>query len=207
MASFQNAICHFWRIGFNGRGIFFVGTLEEWEHQESYGTRGSASFASNCICFEIPWSTPRLDVQWSFGEDWHINAEKAAEQHTAEYTWAGLPGCIGSTDATHKLLEKKVDNCLRQSQHLGFKSSQPHCKRLQHKQVRIIVVTTYLQQEHGIQQDGMTRHMFFLTFLLFLLMTGAIWMIVTFELYHESDCDGNIEKVSKYRGACMVNCW
>jgi hypothetical protein len=49
-----------------------------------------------------------------------VNAEDAA-QHSQEYAKAGLPGCIGSMDATHIILEK-VEYRLRQS-HLGFKSS------------------------------------------------------------------------------------
>jgi hypothetical protein len=44
-----------------------------------------------------------------------------AAAHIKEYEKAGLPGCVGSMDATHKLLEK-VEYRLRQS-HLGFKSS------------------------------------------------------------------------------------
>lgn len=54
----------------------------------------------------------------------YVVAPKTAEdaaQHTPEYEKAGLPGCIGSMDATHILLEK-VKYRLRQS-HLGFKSS------------------------------------------------------------------------------------
>ena len=43
----------------------------------------------------------------------------AAYEHMEEYRKAGLPGCIGSTDATHVILEK-VEYRLRQS-HLGFK--------------------------------------------------------------------------------------
>ena len=44
-----------------------------------------------------------------------------ALQHIQDYERAGLPGCVGSMDATHILLEK-VEYRLRQS-HLGFKSS------------------------------------------------------------------------------------
>ena len=44
-----------------------------------------------------------------------------AEDHMAEYSDAGFPGAVGSTDATHILLER-VPNKHRQS-HLGFKST------------------------------------------------------------------------------------
>lgn len=40
----------------------------------------------------------------------------------AEYSDAGLPGAVGSTDATHILLER-VQNKHRQAHLLGFKSS------------------------------------------------------------------------------------
>ncbi|KAI2504248.1 Plant transposon protein [Fragilaria crotonensis] len=44
-----------------------------------------------------------------------------AEQHMAEYSDAGFPGAVGSTDATHVILER-IPNKHRQS-HLGFKST------------------------------------------------------------------------------------
>ena len=44
-----------------------------------------------------------------------------AARHTQEYLIAGLPGCVGSCDATHVVFEK-IDYRLRQS-HLRFKSS------------------------------------------------------------------------------------
>jgi hypothetical protein len=44
-----------------------------------------------------------------------------ARQHTSEYTMAGFPGAIGSTDATHIMLER-VQYRLRQT-HIGFKMS------------------------------------------------------------------------------------
>jgi hypothetical protein len=49
------------------------------------------------------------------------STEEEARHHMAEYTDAGLPGAVGSTDATHILLER-VPNKHRQA-HLGFKSS------------------------------------------------------------------------------------
>ena len=44
-----------------------------------------------------------------------------AHQHMAEYSDAGFPGAVGSTDVTHIILER-VPNKHRQS-HLGFKST------------------------------------------------------------------------------------
>lgn len=44
-----------------------------------------------------------------------------ASQHTAEYEMAGFPGAVGSTDATHIMLER-VSYRLRQT-HIGFKMS------------------------------------------------------------------------------------
>ena len=49
------------------------------------------------------------------------STEEEARHHMAEYSDAGLPGAVGSTDATHILLER-VPNKHRQT-HLGFKSS------------------------------------------------------------------------------------
>lgn len=49
------------------------------------------------------------------------STEEEARHHMAEYMDAGLPGAVGSTDATHILLER-VPNKHRQA-HLGFKSS------------------------------------------------------------------------------------
>ena len=49
------------------------------------------------------------------------STEEEARHHMAEYSDAGLPGAVGSTDAIHILLER-VPNKHRQA-HLGFKSS------------------------------------------------------------------------------------
>ena len=56
--------------------------------------------------------------------DKFVVAPATAEEaltHMHEYKKAGLPGCVGSTDATHIPFER-VEYQLRQS-HLGFKSS------------------------------------------------------------------------------------
>ncbi len=45
-----------------------------------------------------------------------------AREHSSEYAMAGFPGAIGSTDATHIMLER-VAYRLRQT-HIGFKMSQ-----------------------------------------------------------------------------------
>jgi hypothetical protein len=50
---------------------------------------------------------------------------EGVEHHTQEYAKAGLPGWVGSMDATHIPLEK-VEFRLRQN-HLGFKM--PHTTR------------------------------------------------------------------------------
>lgn len=50
-----------------------------------------------------------------------------ARKHMAEYSDAGFPGAVGSTDATHIILER-VPNKHRQS-HLGFNS---YCKGVQY---------------------------------------------------------------------------
>jgi hypothetical protein len=50
-----------------------------------------------------------------------LSTAEEASVHSHEYAQAGLPGCVGSSDATHIVLEK-VEYRLRQS-HLGFKSS------------------------------------------------------------------------------------
>ena len=124
-----------------------------------------------------------------------VNAEDAA-QHSQEYAKAGLPGCIGSMDATHIILEK-VEYRLRQS-HLGFKSS--HTLRNYNITVnnrrKILATTT----GHPARWNDKTVVLF--DNFAVALNEGTTLQVVTFELY---DCDssGSITK-QKYAGAWLI---
>ncbi len=65
-----------------------------------------------------------------------------AVHHTEEYKQAGLPGCVGSMDATHIMLER-VEYRLRQN-HLGFKMSHTArtCNITVNYRRRILATTT-----------------------------------------------------------------
>jgi hypothetical protein len=113
-----------------------------------------------------------------------------------EYMQAGLPGCVGSTDATHILLEK-VEYRFRQS-HLGFKSS--HTSRTYNITVnhrRQILATT---TGHPALWNDKTLVLF--DNFVVSLHEGCHLDDVTFEMY-ESDRNGNIQKV-KYSGAWLI---
>jgi hypothetical protein len=85
-----------------------------------------------------------------------------AAHHTREYFIAGLPGCVGSCDATHIVFEK-IKYRLRQS-HLGFKSSHTS----QAFNITVNKGGVFLQQQRTIRPDEMTRHLHCLTTLLLL---------------------------------------
>ena len=149
--------------------------------------------------------------------------EASAQSH--EYAQAGLPGCIGSSDATHIVLEK-VEYRLRQS-HLGFKSS--HTARsynitVNHRR-QILATTT----GHPVRWNGKTVVLFdnfivalnegtsllllniwcfssCLTTLFYLPVfqcQGTALNDVVFELYDHVDNRGNIVK-QKYSGAWII---
>jgi hypothetical protein len=119
-----------------------------------------------------------------------------AKQHTPEYEKAGLPGCIGSMDATRIQLEK-VEYRLRQS-HLGFKSS--HTTRKYNITVnnrrRILATTT----GHPARWNDKTVVLFD-NFAL-ALNKGTTLQDVTFELYDVDAC-GSVFK-QKYAGAWLI---
>jgi hypothetical protein len=119
-----------------------------------------------------------------------------AKQHTPEYEKAGLPGCIGSMDATHILLEK-VEYRLRQS-HVGFKSS--HTARSYNITVnnrrRILATTT----GHPARWNDKTVVLF--DNFVVALNEGTTLQDVTFELYDVDAC-GSVFK-QKYAGALLI---
>ena len=82
-----------------------------------------------------------------------------AAHHTEEYRQAGLPGCVGSTDAPHILLEE-VEYRLQQN-HLGFKTS--HTART----YNIANDDKYWQQPAVTQLAGTTRLLCSMMILLF----------------------------------------
>jgi hypothetical protein len=129
----------------------------------------------------------------------YVVAPKTAEEaleHTGPYTKAGLPGCVGSMDATHILLEK-VEYRLRQS-HLGFKSS--HTARSYNITVnnrrKILATTT----GHPSRWNDKTVVLF--DNFAVALNEGRTLQDCTFELY-DIDSRGNVVK-QKYEGAWLI---
>ena len=129
----------------------------------------------------------------------YVVAPKTAEeasQHTGQYTKAGLPGCIGSMDTTHILLEK-VEYRLRQS-HLGFKSL--HTARSYNITVnnrrKILATTT----GHPATWNDKTVVLF--DNFAVALNEGRTLQDCMFELYDIDPC-GNVFK-QKYEGAWLI---
>jgi hypothetical protein len=121
-----------------------------------------------------------------------------ANVHSIEYCKAGLPGCIGSTDATHIPLER-VEYRLRQN-HLGFKMS--HTARTYNITVnhrRCILSTT---TGHPARWNDKTLILF--DDFVVGLHEGRTLNDFTFELL-EKDARGNIVS-SKYRGPWLSDC-
>ncbi len=121
---------------------------------------------------------------------------RQAHGHMAEYVLAGLPGAVGSTDATHVPLER-VHHRHRQA-HLGFKMSNTartynirvnHCRR-----------TLSTTNGHPARWNDKTLALFdpFMQ----LLHDGKVLDDVIFELY-EYTSNGNITK-QKYQGAWLL---
>lgn len=119
-----------------------------------------------------------------------------AAEHTQEYLIAGLPGCVGSCDATHVVFEK-IEYRLRQS-HLGFKSS--HTSRAFNITVnnrrRILATTT----GHPARWNDKTIVLF--DNFVVALAEGRVLEDNIFYLYEKS-ADGTIVKVP-YRGAWLI---
>ena len=124
------------------------------------------------------------------------SAEEAVH-HTEEYRQAGLPGCVGSMDATHILLER-VEYRLRQN-HLGYKMAQ-HTARAYNITVnhrRRILATT---KGHPARWNDKTLVLF--DDFAVSLNEGRKMQDFTFELY-EKDVHGSIIK-AKYRGPWLI---
>ena len=119
-----------------------------------------------------------------------------AATHTQDYSKAGLPGCVGSCDATHIVFEK-VEYRLRQS-HLGFKSS--HTARTYNITVnnrqRILATTT----GHPARWNDKTLVLF--DGFVVSLSEGRVLNDAEFELYERS-ADGSIVSI-KYKGAWLI---
>ncbi|KAI2507621.1 Plant transposon protein [Fragilaria crotonensis] len=131
-----------------------------------------------------------------------------ARTHTAEYEMAGFPGAIGSTDATHIMLER-VSYRLRQT-HIGFKMS--HTARTYNITVnhrRQILATT---SGHPARWNDKTLALFdnFMTDL----KDGIIMQDMHFDLYESTAAAGgadesggnipNIVKTRRYQGAWLL---
>ena len=113
-----------------------------------------------------------------------------------EYTMAGFPGCIGSTDATHIVMER-CEWRLRQL-HLGYKLA--HTARTYNITVnhrRHILNST---QGHPSRFNDKTLVLF--DQLVLKLSTGNYDEIYQFELM-DYDNDGNIIKI-KYKGCYLI---
>jgi DDE superfamily endonuclease len=121
---------------------------------------------------------------------------EGVEHHTREYAKAGLPGCVGSMDATHIPLEK-VEFRLRQN-HLGFKM--PHTTRtynitVNHRR-RILASTS----GHPGRWNDKTLVLF--DHFAVSLNEGRTLQDCTFELY-ERNSVGEVVR-AKYRGAWLI---
>lgn len=119
-----------------------------------------------------------------------------ARTHVKEYEMAGFPGAVGSTDATHVLLER-VNNRNRQA-HLGFKSS--HTARAYNITVnhrRQILSTT---SGHPARWNDKTLQLFdpFME----QLHEGKILDDLVFQLYY-LNAEGTVMKQS-YRGGWLL---
>jgi hypothetical protein len=119
-----------------------------------------------------------------------------AKNHMAEFAMAGLPGALGSTDATHVLLER-VLHAMRQA-HLGFKMS--HTARTYNVTVnhrRRILCST---KGHPARWNDKTLALFdeFMN----KIQDGAIMDDAIFELY-DYDEWGNVIR-RKYQGVWLV---
>jgi hypothetical protein len=122
----------------------------------------------------------------------------------SRYALAGLPGALGSTDATHVPLER-VHHRHRQA-HLGFKMSHTACT---------YNITVNHRRQIFSTTNGHPAHLNDKTLALFdpfmqLLHDGKILDDVIFELY-EHFSNGNITK-QKYQGAWQLvdngyHCW
>ncbi len=120
-----------------------------------------------------------------------------ARQHMAEYTEAGFPGAVGSTDATHVILEC-IPNKHRQS-HLGFKST--HTARAYNITVnhrRQILATT--TGHHPARWNDKTLAIFdpFMQGL----QEGKILDDLEFDLYEYND--GGDIVLQRYRGGWLL---
>ena len=112
-----------------------------------------------------------------------------ADRNTQEFAMAGLPGAIGSMDATHILLEK-VPHKQRQSR-LGFKmSTTARTYNLVVNHSRRILGST---DGHPARWNDKTIVRF--DSIATGLRNGSLLQDFTFELY-DYDANGNVKKVS-----------
>lgn len=123
---------------------------------------------------------------------------REAQSHVKEYEAAGFPGAVGSTDATHVLLER-VNNRNRQG-HLGFKSS--HTARAYNITVnhrRQILSTT---SGHPARWNDKTLQLFdpFME----QLHEGKILDDLVFQLY-SLDAEGSVVKTNYQGGWLLVD--
>jgi hypothetical protein len=119
-----------------------------------------------------------------------------ASEHTQQYAKSGLPGCVGSIDATHNLLER-VEYRLRQS-HLGFKGS--HTSRSYNITVnnrRKILATTTGHPARWSDKTVVLYDNFAVG-----LNEGKTLQDMTFDLY-DIDSGGHVYK-QRYAGAWFI---
>jgi hypothetical protein len=131
--------------------------------------------------------------------DKFVVAPATAEEaltHMHEYKKAGLPGCVGSTDATHIPFER-VEYRLRQS-HLGFKSS--HTSRTYNITVNHRRQNLATTKGHPARWNDKT--LVLCDNFVDALNEGRKLQHVQFELYNKDRC-GNVVRV-KYVGAWLI---
>ena len=119
-----------------------------------------------------------------------------ARQHMAEYSDAGFPGAVGSTDATHIILER-VPNKHRQA-HLGFKST--HTARaykitVNHR-CHILATTT------GYPARWNNKTLAIFDFFMQDLHEGKILDDIEFNLYEHNHSGGVV--LQRYRGGWLL---
>ena len=140
----------------------------------------------------IEWGSTVLYKKWVIAPS--TKSEILDNSH--EYTKAGFPGCVGSTDATHILLER-VCYRLRQA-HLGFKLS--HTARTYNLTVNHRQKILYTTSGHPARWNDKTLVLFdeFVNSL----NNGELDSEATFELYEYTPAGEIVRR--KYRGAWLI---
>ncbi len=121
-----------------------------------------------------------------------------AQSHTGEYQLAGFPGAVGSTDATHVLIERL--ECRFRQSHIGFKmahTARTYKVTVNHRR-RILTST----KGHPARWNDKTLAKF--DDFMQKINDGTILDDVCFELYDFDDDDPGEVIKQTYRGAWLL---